>query len=94
MGMDLNPAVMGLVGGAVLGTMLSRQQKGVSPPPQQAPSPAPQPAHGPDMLGILGDMQGAASAQPSTFLSGPGGVDPKKLKTIRPQLYTDDQDNG
>jgi hypothetical protein len=94
MGMNLDPAVTGLVGGALLGAALSRGQHAVQPPPMQKPEPAPQPSRQPDASQTLADMQARAAAQPSTFLTGPGGVDPKRVRTIRPSLYPVYDDDG
>jgi hypothetical protein len=85
MGMD--PSVTGLVGGALLGAMLARNQRGVQAPPMQKPEAPPQQTRAPDAGDTLRNMQDAASSQPSTFLTGGGGIDPKKLKTIKPSLY-------
>jgi hypothetical protein len=92
MGMSMDSGVSGLVAGAALGALLAHNQKSATPQPVQ-PQPAPQLAHGPNAGAMLSDMQQTAAAQPSTFLTGPGGVDTKKVKTVRPMLYSDDTDS-
>jgi hypothetical protein len=87
MGMDA--MTMATVGGALAGTLLAGRQKAVTPPVQQA-APAPQPSRMPDPTQVLQDTQAQAAGTPglaSTFLSGPQGVDPTKVKTTRTSLY-------
>lgn len=86
MGMDVNP---GLAGGLLLGALLGSRQARANMPAQVAPSPAPQPAHAPDAQQILADMQAPAGTAgvSSTFLTGPQGVDPKTVKTVKQSLY-------
>jgi hypothetical protein len=86
MGMDVNPQMLG---GMLLGAALGmRGRSGV--PAQQAPEPAPQPARRPDPIAVMQETAAQAAATPglgSTYLTGPGGVDPKTVKTTKQSLY-------
>ena len=74
------PLTMGLIGGALLGSM----QKTPSIPAPPAPEAPPQASKTPDTQEVLSTMKGTGQAGGSpgvaqTFLSGNGGVDQNSL---------------
>lgn len=73
------------VASAAIGYLTSQQNKPQAPQAPQAPTPPPQQAQAPQMQGIVAGLKGTGQAGGaggvgSTFLTGPGGIDPNALK--------------
>jgi len=93
---DLWTLLAGLAGGALLtalmpGQKAPKQSSLLTPPMAQAAQPAGQASRTPDYNAMKNRNQQQESAGPmaglsSTFLTGPSGVDPSKLKLGRATL--------